>query len=224
MQNLESFYNYRTIDEDYKLVSSVLSNENNLIELKVVKIGISARKIYEVVPEITPENLEDSEYNNLRLKKERIKSALHKIQMNSHVDNNNNNINNETTTTRTTTNNNNNNDFFNYFSLPQNIDMNSINEPRERPEYCRPYPGTAKKPPCCNCRETCSFSMESLVHPVYSIGQNDILDELEIHHHPRSRIITDQTGHKHQRITIESARELAKHYVFVHNKKWPEII
>ena len=138
------------------------------------------------------------------MKKDRIKSALQKIKNNSPGDNNNN--------------------FFNYFSLHETVDLNQVNETREIPEFCRALPGTQKKPACSICQQSFSLSMESLLHPVYSIGQNDILDELEIHNHPRSRIITDQNGNKHQSITIEAARELENHYVYFHNKEWPKFL
>ena len=202
MHNLESFYNYRTIDDDFKLASSILSNENNLIELKSAKSGISTRKVFEVIPDLTPESSTESKYHNLRLKTERIKYALSKMNNNSPEDENNIDLNN--------------------ISLSENFDLNQIKEEKQRPEYCRPLPGTAKKPACSNCQQTCSLSIEGLLDPIHTIGQSDILNELQIHNHPRSRMITDQNGQQHQRITFEAARELADHYVYVHNKEWPE--
>ena len=102
IQNVESFYNYRTVNEDFKLASSVLSNEIDFIELKVKKTGIIPRRVYvEVIPEITPSIQED--FSNLISKKQRILSALIKIRNNTNEDTN--------------------NDFYQYFSLPSLVTL-----------------------------------------------------------------------------------------------------
>lgn len=52
IKNIESFYNYRTIDDDFKLVTSILSNNNELLELEPRQVMTSkVKNIYEVLPE-----------------------------------------------------------------------------------------------------------------------------------------------------------------------------
>lgn len=206
VQNVESFYNYRTVGDDFKLASSVLSNENNLIELKV-KRGILPRKTYQIVPEIIVRP-EDSEISllNLHLKKDRIKGALSKIKNNTDINNENNSI------------------FFSYFSLPEEAGTSISNEREEIPQYCRAIRISRLKPACIDCKQICAFPMESLLHPVKSISQADILDELENHLHPKSRNIDNADGTSRKRLTNEAALELAHHYAFSHKKSWPEIL
>ena len=65
IQNIESYYNYRTIENDFKLVSSVLSNENNFIELRIKNIGSVQNRIYEMTPEVNlTQNDIASNYSN----------------------------------------------------------------------------------------------------------------------------------------------------------------
>ena len=65
-----------------------------------------------------------------------------------------------------------------------------------------------KKPTCQNCKELCSFSLERILHPTNPLTQTDVNEELEIHHHPKSRIL-EVNGVKHTRLTGEAAQELA---------------
>ena len=106
-----------------------------------------------------------------------------------------------------------------YFSLDENIDNNIIDIPRQIPAFCRKN-GTKTKPTCFSCEALCSYSMERILHHTNPITQSDLLEELEIHHHPKSRII-ECNGIKRSRLSLESARELADHYIYAHNKKEP---
>ena len=218
IQNIESFYNYRTIDDDFKLASSVLSNENNFNELKIKGTGTVPNRIYAVTPQnntaeqanLAPYD-SNSNYLNLHLKMNRIKSALAKKK--------------DKTPENDPSNSTTNNDFLNYFCLSSASNDNKINNnivspQRICPNFCRPPQFTPKKPACSKCEEIRSFTMESLLHPTKSLSQSDILDELQNHFHPRSRLITIDNI-THQRSTQEAARELADHYIFAHNKIEP---
>lgn len=46
-----------------------------------------------------------------------------------------------------------------------------------------------------------------------------VYDELKSHNHASSKVISKATGKK--RTIKEAALELANHYIFVHNKKYP---
>lgn len=62
--------------------------------------------------------------------------------------------------------------------------------------------------------------MEDILNLEHGLTQNDLNDELTNHHHPRSRKMPNGTMRK----TQEAARELADHYIYVHNMKEPEYI
>jgi hypothetical protein len=51
-KKIESFYNYRTIENDFKLVTSVLSNESGVITLVIKNQKEIANRKYQVIPEI----------------------------------------------------------------------------------------------------------------------------------------------------------------------------
>jgi hypothetical protein len=52
------------------------------------------------------------------------------------------------------------------------------------------------------------------LHKTKGIGQNDILNELYLHGHPKSRQI--KLGNKlKQRVTHKAPRELAVHYIYL---------
>jgi len=188
INNLESFYNYRTVGANFKLYSSILSNENNLIEIKVKNKNSTSNLIGEIIPEVV---LSDNPVNflNLHLKKHRIKSAMAKIKALQSSEAN----------------------FQNEINLVNN---------ENPPQFCRKFPGSAKKPACIQCTSICSFSIESILHPTKSVSQTDIIAELELHHHPKSRKIKNNQIER-QRLTCEAARELADHYIYVHKMKEP---
>ena len=49
----------------------------------------------------------------------------------------------------------------------------------------------------------------------HGLGQRELLAELTIHRHPKTR----KMANNKLRNTIETARELADHYIFAHNIK-----
>ena len=210
IQNIESFYNYRTVDNDYKLVTSVLSSENSFITLKI-KSQKTLHKNFQVIPEEINET-EIVNLGHLHNKKSRINSALAKIRVEKA----------KTSDTETP--------FYNYFSLVDSISNESnSNENIERvlPDHCRPVASNgskSKKTPCINCSKLCSYTIEMILHPTKSISQDDIIEELEIHGHPTSRKYEDENGNKRNRTKYEAARELANHFIFAHNKTEPEFL
>jgi hypothetical protein len=226
IRNIESFYNYRTLNNDFCLVSSILSNSDQCITLINPKDGAKSNIDYEVIHENAFEDIPVS-LKNIHLKKHRINSAMCKIKIasmnpvsiqNNAVPAQNNTVPVQNNTTPIQ--NNADHELLNYFAFDPDLDTNQLNVSRVKPRYCKSLPGTIKKPACLNCNEPCSYSMENILHPTQSICQNDIIEELEIHSHPKSRKITTD-GVVHQRLTHEAARELADHYIFAHNKKKP---
>lgn len=200
IQNVESFYNYQTIDSDFKLVTSVLSGDNHYLELRIRgnnEKTISNEKYVVIEEELLVE--EDINLDYLKIKKSRINSALLKIRENLNS--------NEIDT---------NNNFFDYFSLKA-INQSTNNE--EKPKFCTEN-RTKTKRPCSECNEICSFPLEMILHPKNPIRQADILEELRIHKHPSSRIMENGTA----RITSQAANELAEHYVYAHKMKMPNYI
>ena len=79
IQNIESFYNYRTIENDFKLVTSVLSNESGVITLVIKNQKEIANRKYQVIPEIVIKD-QFVNFSHLHGKKYRINSAFQKIK------------------------------------------------------------------------------------------------------------------------------------------------
>ncbi|CAF0918964.1 unnamed protein product, partial [Brachionus calyciflorus] len=199
IQNIESYYNYRTIDTDFKLVTSIFSNDDHFIELKLRKNNkeVVSYSEYTVIPET---KISDVELNflNMRVKQTRVNCALNKIR--SNLEKNRREVNEI---------------FFDYFGL--NDDEEDENGLKEMPVFCN-NKRTKKKSPCSECTEICSLSLEMILHPTNPVSQADIYEELMIHHHPSSRIIQENEN-KRIRTTKEAAEELASHYMFAHKKK-----
>ena len=205
IQNIESFYNYRTIDDDFKLVTSVLSSENSFITLTIKNQNTNYQN-FQVIPEEVYEQ-EPVNLSHLHGKKNRICSALTKIK----------NAKNMQTETP----------FYNFFSLNSSFQNETINNEKVLPFNCRDLPHSlskSKKIACKNCKQLCSYKIEMILHPTKSISHDDILEELEIHGHPKSRKILDENGNKRNRNKIEAARELADHFIFTHNQQEPEFL
>ena len=182
-------------------MTSILSDENQFIELKLKKgLDVISHLDYIVIPE--PKITEfDLNMYNMRIKQTRVSCALNKIKSNLV-------LNNIELNTR----------FFDYFVINDENEGNESSN-KTRPKYCS-NKKTAKKNPCSECNEICSLPMEMILHPSNPVSQADIFEELMVHHHPSSRIIKEN-GKQRARTTKEAAEELASHYVFVHNKKKP---
>ncbi len=203
IQNLESFYNYRTVGVDFSLSSSILSNLNTTIKLTVLTYdeNIEFRVINEAVDPV----IETTNLLNLHLKKHRITSGFRQIK------------NNYASNTEWPSEN-----FMNYFvPVQKQLPVQTV---VPYPNYCRPLPGTEKRPACSNCSQLCAFSMEAILHPIRSIGQVDLNMELQAHGHPTSRHIKTTDGRKRARLTHEAARELADHYKYFHRMEEPSFL
>ncbi len=200
--NLESFYNYRTVGPDLKLVTSALSCNNSFIELVINSAGSTSNPDYKVINEKFARPL-DTEFETIHLKKQRLNSALNRIK----AQNENTNADNL---------------LYHDSFISQEKNMRVVDNPRANighlrvPATCREYPGKPSKPPCENCTSICSFTIESLLHPYHPASADDILAELSNHGHPLSRK-TDNTNRTKQ----QAARELADHYIAIHNRTEP---
>jgi len=127
ISNLESFYNYKSIGENFKIVSSVLSlNTQGDIDVKIKDQRIDQEEVNFDVQEICLDTVLSVNYNKISTKMIRIKSALDKINFYRTDD-----------------------EFFKYFSLNKSsieldLDENSESETNhekareiEKPDYCR---------------------------------------------------------------------------------------
>jgi hypothetical protein len=62
-----------------------------------------------------------------------------------------------------------------------------------------------------------------VLNPTKNISKDDILEELNIHWHPKSRMM-ESKGSDNKRLprnVKEAARELADHYIYSHNQTEP---
>ena len=204
--NLESFYNYQTIGDDFKIVSSILScTENCVVDVKH-KNEPHNNENEELGEEEVCENLITSvKYETIHTKRIRIKSELEKLDKNIVTDEN--------------------IDFFNYFTLNTRIDNSlevsfddsdseipkNVNFSIEKPKFCRDeLEASTKKKPCKSCSSKCTLTIENLL-PSSNLSRTLIEEELYNHHHPKSRVID-----KRWRNTDEAKQELKQHYLYSH--------
>jgi hypothetical protein len=183
-------------------MTSCLSNEKGLIILKG-KNSTETHRDYTVVEESVLDHTPTC-LLTLHQKKNRINSAILRIKSN----------NNQLISD--------NNEKYSYFAHDPNLDLNSQNIARVCPGYCRSEFQTIKKLACTTCNEICSFPMNTILDNEI-MCQNDILEELMRHHHPKSRLVPDEQkpGKNRGRRTVEAARELADHYIYAHNMEEP---
>ena len=59
------------------------------------------------------------------------------------------------------------------------------------------------------------YNYQTILSKTHGLGQRELLAELTIHGHPKTR----KMANNKLRNTIETARELADHYIFAHNIK-----
>ena len=169
--HLESFYNYRTCGEKFELKTSILSNHDYCINIQV-KSQDSKENKYTVTDEIVCSK-SNTHFSNLHAKKQRIIAAMSEIKYGekSIIDS----------------------DFINYFDISCKINIqanNNSNNLRPKPQFCRnEFETTSKKKQCAECDSLCAYSIEDLLDPHFGIGQIDIKNELEKHHHPKTRTI-----------------------------------
>jgi hypothetical protein len=67
--------------------------------------------------------------------------------------------------------------------------------------------------------------MKMILDPFNHMSQDDIRDELQLHGHPKSRLIDRTTVNRKSKAigakSLEHARELAYHYILAHYSKEP---
>lgn len=221
IQNIEGFYNYRTIGDCFKLMTSVLSNQSELRELgksikheeKIEKKRKKLRKDYQVSNEANSnagESMESS-ITYLKQKHTKIKTILNGIKQEIEAKNE-----------------------MEYVDKTVCDNLSTLtNKPEEVPvrkscvdssvddksgklaKYCR-YKRRETKDPCSNCNSLCSYTIPMLLER-RNLYQEDIFKELKAHNHPTCRIIELENGGKRQRITAEAIEELIDHYVHSHH-------
>ena len=145
--NLESFYNYQTIGENFELVTSVLSNNTHFKKLEYV--NESKKNQYVVVNEI-PVIEPNVHYVTMHAKKQRISAALLQIKENIV----------EISPLFS--------DILNCFTT--RIEQNEEVQIRAKPQYCRgTIEATASKPLCANCTSLCAYTLEDILSKTHGM-------------------------------------------------------
>jgi hypothetical protein len=216
IENIESFYNYSNPDNDFKLITSVLSDDisfqfaDQTILGKKSKIKLNDHK-KEFPNEITVPSVELN-VELIKSKKKRIRSTIlknnakkKKLENQDHEG--------DVELSK----------YINFFTSAPKTDMHHCLPETNviaKSDYCYPLSISDKKN-CKSCDNPCLYSIHDILNPKCSLSQTDILKELSFHKHPRSRILKTAEGGKRQRNTTEAARELADHYKFAHDQQEP---
>jgi hypothetical protein len=139
INNIESFYNYRTVGEEYNMTTSVLSN---CVFYKLIQKNKIDQKPNDcVIIDETPLIDSSVHYGTILAKKQRINAALLQIKM-GHTDFENFEHFNE---------------LFNYFALSLEPEENDV-VAREKPLFCRgQLERTLTKSPCMECDTICAY-------------------------------------------------------------------
>ena len=152
ISNLESLYNYRTVGEDFQIVSSVLSLNESYVEVQMKSEQQKDEIVNFKKEEPIPESISLVQYNTIRSKMTRIKTAFSKSKA----------FENQTCGI----------DFSDLFSTEQSQQISqeietssqdldeeenaSIVTGESKPEYCRnESEKTMKKPSCKSCKSEC---------------------------------------------------------------------
>jgi hypothetical protein len=199
----------------------VLSNESGVITLVIKNQNEISNRKYQVIPEIVVKD-QNVNFSHLHGKQYRINSAFQKIQTEKEKQNKaRNSIDQEETSDIEID-----TAFYQYFATRalevEDAEVNDL-QPKVLPKYCRPAPGTVNKPACYSCDQRCSFTIDQVLNPTKNISKDDILEELHIHGHPKSRMM-ESTGLNNKRLprnVKEAAGELADHYIYAHNQTEP---
>jgi hypothetical protein len=212
--NLESLYNYRTVGEEFKIVSSVLSMNESYVDVQM-KSDEQNDEIVNFQKETTiPDSVSLVQYNTIRSKMTRIKTAFSKSKA----------FENRTCTI----------DFSNLFSsnhsqqisqeeietssqdeYDKDNGVESTNAEISKPIYCRDDSDkTLKKPSCKSCNSQCNLEVNDLKTELNFISRATIEEELANHAHPKSRKIAGVW-----RTTAQAKIELLEHYCHSHHKE-----
>lgn len=210
---LESFYNYRTVGERFDLMTSVVSNQAQLLNVELRDKKKEVKQTRDASDEVNMvEYNVNSNASNLILKHMRINAAFQRIKEKLQVDTNNQIVHGEP--------------LFDYLmnepdkTRVNNNENNGSSVVEQKAKYCR-YQQKGSKQACSKCESICKYTIETILDPRKTIGQVEILKELHDHHHPTGRLI--KNGDKiRQRTTAEAAEELVDHYVHFHEKIRPK--
>ena len=198
--HLESYYNYRTVGKNFDLMTSILSNNQYCKKIEIKTQG--TKPIVYVVTDEIKCTKSDVHYVHIHGKKKRVYAALAQIKNENRdiiVDG----------------------DLINQIELGLDFEEQHEINIRSRPLNCRDeLDKTKKKPSCGDCVSICAFTMEDLLDPQYGIGLEDLKLELVSHHHPKTRKMPNSKN----RSTLETARELADHYIYSHNNVEPDFL
>ncbi len=199
--HLESYYNYRTVEDDFKLVSSGLSIEEKLAPITAIENKTKNQDPKFIIGDETIIQPIITNFENLYVKKSRIQALIGEMMYA--------NIINKLPISNIQS----------YFGR----DMRPL-IPNQiitiKPNYCRDKFQSALKPACIACKMTCHHSIEMILDPVKGLSKEDVLLELKHHFHPKTRILDSVK----QRDLSESKRELADHYIYAHNYSEPVFI
>ncbi len=66
----------------------------------------------------------------------------------------------------------------------------------------------------------CLLTIEAILHPLHPASSEEIISELTNHGHPITRKLDDGTMRRKE----QAARELADHYITIHNRIEPIFI
>lgn len=241
IKNIASFYNYRTVGDDFRLVTSVLSNQELLMDIKQ-----NGDRGYQVVDEVVikEEEISSSSLSKMCLKQARINIAMQKIKS----------INCQTSYDEAEpiefidfelTDFDDSQNIVEQVSTPQPAQIKLIApqfatvekvEPTQSVpvqhqqtaedntnsakiksdfDYCR-HKRVRNKPACSECTSPCKYSLEMITK--LSLTQSEIVEELRSHHHPSSRKIQVGENENDRRFQnkSEASRELAQHYINAH--------
>ncbi len=199
--HLESYYNFRTVKDDFKLVSSGLSIEEKLTLITAIINKTKNQDPKFIIGDETVFQPIITDFENLYVKKNGIQALIGEMMYADII--------NKLPISKIKS----------YFGR----DMKPIipnNNITIKPNHCREKYQSALKPACNACKLTCRHSIEINLDPVKGLSKEDVLLELKHHFHPKTRILDSVK----QRDLSESKRELADHYIYAHNYSEPVFI
>ena len=197
ISNVESFYNFQSFGNIFKLVTSLLSNSNNLIDLtRITKVEAGTTKDTYTIRIENPIVIEKIKLHEIVTNQRRMRAGF--VQVANQIDRPHN-----LDQAR----------FNDFFGHEDEMQVEHVEQQVVRPDSCF---SSAKKR-CDECRAPCTVEMEGLLDRTKPTGQKVINEELHRHGHPKSRMMPNGQ----LRITYEGAQELLNHYVFAHKKKLP---
>ena len=200
ISNVENYYNFQSLGNIFKLVTSLLSNSNNLIDLaRITKIEAGKTTDSYSIRIENPIVAEKMKLHEIVTNQRRMRAGF--VQVANQIDR-------PHTIDQTRY-----NDFFGH---EDQMEEEHVARQGVRPDSC--FSSVKKR--CDECCAPCTVEIEGLLDRIKPTGQKVINEELHRHGHPKSRMMPNGQ----LRITYEGAQELLNHYVFAHKKKLPIIL